>query len=365
MTVYLNHNVLITMILSLVLTSCARRESTYPVRKDIEDAVFASGYIEQENNYLVSSYAEGIITTLPVKEGDSVAQNDLIATINNDVQNNQLQDAKAVFNDAVINASPDSPQLVNIQTQIQQARQQLEFDRENYLRYKDLREKKSVSQLEFEKMELQCQASQNNLIALEKSYKEIQNTLQLNLERSRAQLNTQESLIQDYQISAEAPGTVIHVFKKQGELARRGEAIVRIGRGAYIIKLFVSENDITKIKISQSVAVNVNTYPAKVFHARVSKIHPGFDETEQSYIVEAQFEQLPEIMFSGTQLQANIELGLRENVLVIPTTFVFKGSFVKLESGEAKRIETGSRNSEWTEVISGITEEDLILNPND
>ena len=365
MIVYRNHNLLVALALLLFLSSCAGRETTYPVRRDIEDAVFASGYIEQENNYLVSSYAEGIITSLPVKEGDSVAQDDLIATIDNDVQNNQLQDAKAVFNDAVINASPDSPQLVNIQTQIQQARQQLEFDRENYLRYKDLRERNSVSQLEYEKMELQFKASENNLIALEKNYKEIQNTLQLNLERSRAQLNTQESLIKDYRISAEAPGTVIHVFKKQGELVRRGEAIARIGRGAYLIKLFVSENDITKIKVGQQVAVNVNTYPGRVFHARVSKIHPGFDETEQSYIVEAQFEQLPEIMFSGTQLQANIELGLREKVLVIPTKYVYKGSFVKLESGEERRIETGSRNSEWTEVISGITDEDLILNPDD
>ena len=96
-----------------------------------------------------------------------------------------------------------------------------------------------MSQLEFEKIELQYKASQNNLTALEKNYKEIQNTLQLNLERSLAQLNTQKSLIQDYKITTEASGTVINVFKKQGELVRRGEAIARIGRGAYVIKLFI------------------------------------------------------------------------------------------------------------------------------
>jgi macrolide-specific efflux system membrane fusion protein len=62
----------------------------------------------------------------------------VIAVIENEVQNNQLQDALVVYNDAVKNASPDSPQLQQLQTQIEQAAQQLEFDKENYLRYKDL-----------------------------------------------------------------------------------------------------------------------------------------------------------------------------------------------------------------------------------
>jgi macrolide-specific efflux system membrane fusion protein len=51
---------------------------------------------------------------------------------------------------------------------------------------------------------------------------------------------------------------------------------------------------------------------------------------EQSYIWwKPVFDQLPEKMFSGTQLQANIETGSREEVLVIPTAYVSKGSFVR------------------------------------
>ena len=349
--------------LTLMLASCNSEETTVPVRKHIDEAVFASGHIEQENNYTVSAKVEGILLSFPIKEGDEVHKNDVIAIIENEVQNNQLQDAIAVYKDAADNASPNSPQLQSLQTQIDQGQQQLAFDKENYVRYKGLWEKKSVSKVEFEKAELQYKASLNNLLALEKNYSELRNSLKLNVQRSQVQVHTQQSMLKDYKLITGESGKVINVFKKQGELVRKGEAIANIGSGDYLIKLFVSEDDITKVNIGQAVSVHINTYPDQSFPARVSKIYPGFDESEQSYVLEAQFDQMPEKMFSGTQLQANIETDRRKNVVVIPREFVSKGSFVRLENGEEKQIETGSKNNDWVEVISGISEQDIIVKP--
>ena len=36
-----------------------------------------------------------------------------------------------------------------------------------------------------------------------------------------------------------------------------------------------------------------------------------------------------------------------------------------LKYGGEKKIETGSKNKEWTEVISGLAEGDVIVKPND
>lgn len=344
-----------------MLVSCKQQESTTPVRKNIDDAVFASGHIEQENQYTVSASVEGIILSIPVNEGDSVSKDAPIATIKSDVQNNQLEDASVVYNDASKNASANAPQLEQITAQINQAQQQLALDEKNYNRYKDLLAKNSVSQLDFEKAELQYKATQNNLIALQKSYKEAEDALKLYEQRSLVQLNTQKTVLNDYQLTTTLAGKIISVFKKQGELIRRGEAIAKIGSGAFIIKLFVSEDDIAKINIGKSVVVTINTYPDKVFQAKVTKIYPAFDQTEQSYVLEAKFTQLPDKMFSGTQLQAYIEIGNRKNVLVIPTSYILKESYVKLKNSEEKKIVTGSKNSDWTEVISGITEKDVIV----
>ena len=213
--------------------------------------------------------------------------------------------------------------------------------------------------------ELQYKASQNNLIGLEKNYQEATDALNLNEERSRAQLKNQRSLLEDYQLRATQSGQIINVFKKEGELLRRGETIAKIASGKYIIKLFVAEEDIVKVDLGQYVAVNINTYPNNSYRARITKIYPGFDEIEQSYIVEAQFEQLPEKLFSGTQLQANIETINRKDVLVVPTDYVSRDNSILLENGEEIQIVTGSRNNNWTEVISGISETDVIVKPMD
>ena len=354
---------LLSLGLLLFLAACEEEETTIPTKRNIEDAVFASGYMEQENNYTVSAKVDGILLSLAVKEKDTVAQNEVIAIIENEVQNNQLQDALVVYKDAVKNASPDAPQLQSLRLQIEQAKEQLSFDEEQYERNKELWDKKSVSQLDLDRASLQFKASQSNLLALEKQYQDVQNTLQLSVERSLVQVNTQKSMLKDYALLAGNSGEVIEVFKKQGELVRRGEPIARIASGKYLIRLFISEDDITKIDLGNSIAVTINTYPRAVFPAVVSKIYPAFNEAEQSYIVEAEFAEYPPKMFSGTQLQANIETGNRKKVLVIPTDYVFRGSFVMLPSGQEKEIETGSKNKEWTEVISGLAEEETIVKP--
>jgi len=348
---------------AVVLTSCNRGESLSPVRKNIEEAVFASGFLEQDRIYTISANVEGIITDLPVTEGDSVSKGDVMATIKNDIQNNQVADASAVYNDAVYNASETSPALLQLKSQLDQAQRQFEFDKANYDRYKLLLEKKSVSLFDYEKVELQYRASENNLLAVRKSYDETKNALDLNVQRSRVQLENQKSQLGDYHILADGSGTVIDVYKKAGELVRRGEAVGRIGSGEYVIKLFVAENDITKIRVGQKAALSINTYPKESFAATISKIYPGFDEGEQSYIVEASFDRVPEMMFSGTQLQANILVDSRINALVVPANFVSNGNRVQLKNGTELEIKVGSRNDEWVEILDGLVEKDVIVKP--
>lgn len=355
---------LVCIIVALsLLSSCNSKETTTPTRKNIEDVVFASGYIEQENQYTVSASVDGILTTIPVSEGDKITNNTTVAIIKSDVQNNQVAEAQAVYNNATTNASSNAPILQQIQTKINQAKSQLALDEINYERYKDLREKNSVSQLDFEKVELQYKASLSNLLELKDSYKTTEADLKLSEKRSLAQVNTQKAILDDYKLSSSISGTVINVFKKQGELIRRGEAVAEIGSGAFIIKLFVAEDDIKKVNLNQAVSVHLNTHPNETFKANISKIYPSFYTAEQSYVVEVQFDKVPNKIFSGAQLQANIETGSSKNVLVIPTAYIIRENKVILEKGEERTIKIGRKNSEWTELISGLSEEDIIVKP--
>ena len=82
---------ILALLLFFSLNACQQKESTTPFKKNIEDAVFASGFIEQENNYTVSAKTDGIILSLPIKEGSQVSKDELIALLESDIQINQLK----------------------------------------------------------------------------------------------------------------------------------------------------------------------------------------------------------------------------------------------------------------------------------
>ncbi|TWP24811.1 HlyD family efflux transporter periplasmic adaptor subunit [Apibacter muscae] len=353
-------NYKIVVISCLLFLACSKRETTAPERKNLQEAVFGNGYIKQEDEYTISSTINGLITEVNIKEGDLITPQNLLVRIKSDVPNVQLQDAYVVNNDAIRNTANNSPQILQIQAQINQARQQLILDQNNYDRYKKLKQTNSVSQLDLEKAESQYIASKENLRALEESLAQIKNQLNLAVQRSKIQIENQKAQLEDYNVIGEKEGQVIEVYKKKGELVKIGDPIAKIGSGKYLIRLYISEDDITQIEVGQKLVVNLNTYPNHGFSASISKIYPGFNKDEQSYIVEAEFDKLPEKLFSGTQLQANIKVGERKNVLVIPTDYLVKGRFVTLKDGTEKAVVIGKQNKDWTEILSGITEKDII-----
>ncbi|PZR21905.1 MAG: hypothetical protein DI535_27355 [Citrobacter freundii] len=343
--------------------SCKKPEKTFPVRKNIEEAVFANGFMQRDNEYTISANATGILQELSVKEGDEVNAGQLIAMVNHNEQLSQVQQSTLVYEDAQRNAAASSDQLQQLQQQISQAVAQLATDKANYERYRELKETNSVSQLDYDRTALQYNTSEKNLQILERKYDDLQRSLQLNASTSKAQLNRQKAVLDNYRLQAVSAGTVISVFKENGEVVRNGDAVARIGSGGFLLKMYVSEDDIVKVKTGQIVMVHLNTYPDTTFTARVTKIYPGFDNNEQSYTVEARFDQLPNRLFSGTQLQANIGIGEKQHILVIPAKFVANGDKVQLENGEIRTIKTGIRNDEWVEVVAGLSPTDAIVMP--
>lgn len=360
-----NSTAMIIPILLMCLWACSNRQETRPVRKSLQQAVFASGHLEQEDEYVISATAEGTITELSIREGDHIGVGQILVRIKSDVPNTQLREARIVYNDARKNATPGAPQLSQLEAQIAVARAQLDQDRLNYDRYTALRSKNSVSQLELEKAQLTYKTSHNNLVALEENYTQVQEALRLNAARSLQQVKTQRAILSEYKITTDHPGIVLGVFKKKGELVRKGEVIAKVGSGKHIMKLFIAEDDITRLSLGQRAIIQMNNYPDTTFTATITRILPAFDQTAQSYSVEAEFVNPPPLLLPGTQLQANITQDEVRSVLVIPSSALVRGQFVQMEDGKERAIRTGQKVGSWVEVKAGLTEKDIILLPED
>ena len=85
----------------------------------------------------------------------------------------------------------------------------MNFDRKSFFDYKTLFETHSVSRLDFERAELQYRTSEAHLQALQENYKEMEEALTLNKQRSLAQMNTQKALLDDHTLVTGAAPTLL------------------------------------------------------------------------------------------------------------------------------------------------------------
>jgi len=353
--------IIIGFVAFMLATSCSQNETTHPQRKDITDAVFASGNIFDENEYLIIAATDEYLNKSFVREGDKVQEGMQLFMLSGEIGSAEYATALANFSDAKIKNSESAPQLQQLKLQISQAYLQLINDESNFKRYENLVKTKAVPQIDYDKAKLQYEASKNNKAILEQSLLDLKRQLALNEKNAFEQLKIQKRNQQNDYITANFNGIVMTVNKNQGEYVRRGETIAKLGDGHPMIKLFIAEEDIKLVKLNDTVVVSINTDKQKTYAARISKIYPAFDTKEQSFIAEARFEKIPEPLFYNTQLQANIIIANKANALIIPAKYVINGNSLQLTNGKILQFEKGISNNEWVEVLNGITEKETIV----
>ncbi|MBZ0243685.1 MAG: hypothetical protein K8F24_10755, partial [Bacteroidales bacterium] len=81
----------------------------------------------------------------------------------------------------------------------------------------------------------------------------------------------------------------------------------------------------------------------------------------QSFSCKAIFTDSLDFLMSGTQVQANIIIKDKDNVLVIPRKYLDFGNTVLVKSEGAVKVETGFISNEWVEILSGINANSIVL----
>lgn len=354
----------VSLLIILFLVSCGnKKETTTPQSKTIIDAIFASGSVEFSDEYWATANTEGFILKSYVKEGDRVTANQNLFQLSGRVQSLQSDNARTNYQDALMNANGNSPQIAQQKNKVKQAEEALNADKKNYDRYARLIKSYAVSQMDYDNAKLQFENSKANVNIQKDLLKDLKNQLNLKLKNTKNQLDIQNEYLSDYTIKSSTSGTVLEISKTTGELAKRGELLARIGSGKLITKLFVAEEDINKIELNQKAVLSLNTDNQKTYDAVVSKIYPTFNTAEQSFEIEVSFVNNTPKLFSGTQVQANIVFEERENALIIPAEYLIDNNSVLLENGGEKQVMLGVKNSKWVEVKNGLDKSSTLLKP--
>jgi HlyD family secretion protein len=350
---------------TLYTTGCKPKyDVTSPKIGPVTEAVFASGIIEPKDAYTLTSLSDGFIVRSYVTENDLVKDGQLLFQLDNRQQRTQVQIAQNNVQYAKISAASSSPALGQIKAQIDAARAKVQTDSLTLSRYERLYTTNSVSKQDLDNARLNYQTSQSNYKATLENYNATADKVKQDLTNNESLLQNAVAGNQYYNLLAIGSSKVYQIFKKQGDLVRKGDQVAQLGNpDSIVINLDIDEGSISKVQLGQQVLVELNTEKNKTYEARISKIYPHFNETSQSYKVEARFLKEMPGLISGTQLQANIITNKKDNAMLIPHVYVFNGNRVLIQKDkkmDTATITTGIVSDEWIEVLSGLNADDKI-----
>jgi HlyD family secretion protein len=336
-----------------------------PIKRTITQIIRSTGYLEAEDLLKIGSIVPGIVKKLLVEENQTVTKGTLLA---------------------IIDDGKDDTDVRQTAGQLALAQQDLIYATAYYERQRTLYEAGQLAKDTFEKIT-----------------RDYHNTKALVTVRQA--LHDQAKLIfNNKKILAPEDGIIIQKVSTEGEtvtLASPATIIYTLAKDIrkMKVKLEVDENRIGEIKKGQTAILTFDTYPYKKFTGIVEDVSnaPIKKQTAVSYQASFMLDNTELLLRPGMTVNARITVGERESVSSLPG-YVFalnplvieeiarithhtftplsrevkkelelKGAYktvwvVKDQSFIEKAVELGINDNAFFEVLSGLSEEEEIIN---
>jgi len=348
-------------------TACNSDQTVKPTKKNLTEAVYASGFLVAENEYNVFALSDGYIVEKPKKSGDLISKGETILRIQNDAPSAKMDAAYTAVDIAKQNASNNSYLLNELKLKLSNAAAKLSNDSINFVRYKNMFSAGAATKTQYDQSALTYESAVRDYLALKEQYAKALDQTKLELKNAQSNLAASGMDLANYTIKSNMTGRLFELKKELGEIVRRTDVVAVVGDAEKkLIQLNVDQSDISKIKLGQQVVVKMDISANKTHTAQISKIYPTMNKMDQSFLVEAEFADSSRFDFIHASIEANIIIAQKENVLVIPKTTLIGENEVEVKQITGKKkvtIKKGLENLEYVEVLDGISETDEVIIP--
>ena len=214
-----------------------------------------------------------------------------------------------------------------------------------------------------------------------------QKSAQLSHARTRAaetqlRLDTLERLIEGCTIRARGPGLVVYEENLNSNPRRK----LRIGDRVFatqgivtipevnrmLVEASISESEVHRVKAGQSAEVRVEAFPDLKLTGKVTRVgtlasasvNRPFDDKRFDLIIT--LDPTPADLRPEMTIRADVIVGSRTNVLMVPVTAVFnnQGSRIVYVTGatgtEARAVDVGESNDRMIEIVAGLREGERV-----
>lgn len=358
--------------------------SVLPLSKsDVVDTLTVSGPVEGTDSVEVVSNLHAEILSIPVKEGDKIEKDQVLATLDrNDVQK-EVDIAKNAYDLAVSTYNEKQQEAVNGYAK---ARQDYNAAKANFDRTHALFQAGSASQLELEtasdglnnaSRELKTFTIKNGKPVADESYS-------LQIENAEFTLDQKKKMLDNTEVKSPIAGTVVRVNCKVGRFADKTDndkPMFEIDNlDTLEMKINVSEYSIGKVEAGQPVEISADILNGQTVRGEVSAISPTGEEkgggsTERVIPTTIKILDQNTRLIAGITAKAKIVLNKAENVYAVPVSALIQQPDGTVAIAEVKNsvahlvpVTTGVESdimSEITPVKEGRLTDgmEIIVNP--
>ena len=335
----------------------------------IEDFYEATGTIKAKTTTDVSSNIMGRIVSLRVVEGDTVSRGQLLIEIDNSESKTQSDKARAGLKEAEASLIEVARSADSANAAVRTAEANKRFAETTFARYKELHDRRSASDQEYDEARSKLDTS---ISELDRARANVQTIMAKNkqinarIEQAKAEIAGTKVQAGYTRIVSPVSGVVVKKFVEQGATAAPGSPLLSIeDNSQYRLEANVEESRTKLIHIGNRVNVRIDAIGKGEVIGTIAEVLPTADAASRSYIVKIDLPADPAYR-TGLYGLARFPLAQKEAITVPQAAIMERGQltgvYVVANDGSVqfRIITTGKTSEGMTEALSGLSEGDEI-----
>jgi len=191
--------------------------------------------------------------------------------------------------------------------------------------------------------------------------------------QAEAALRYAETQLSYTRIASPIDGVIASVSTQEGETIAAGLTaptfVTIIDLSRLQVDALVDETDIGRVKVGQSATFTVDSFPDEEFEGTVTAIYPKaiIDQNVVDYDVVVTIANPRGLLRPDMTANVTINVATKGNVLAVPNKAVKREDGIKVvyvvqqDSLVRRSVKTGWKDSDYTEITSGLKEEERVL----
>lgn len=254
-----------------------------------------TGTIES-TNVIVSSKNAGEIKSILFNEGEQVNAGDTILIIDHEALEYQLEQALAGEQIAqaqlgLMLKGARSEDINQAEEMMKQSEINFNTAKNDFDRFKQLWDSKSISQKQFEDMTARYEVAMAQYNSAKENYQKVKKIFRPeeieqakgNLKKAKASVDLLKKNIRDSYVTSPIKGFIVKKFIEVGETVTPMSSLFKVSDLEVVeLVIYVSEVELGKIKLGQKAEVTIDTYPDRKYEGKVTYLSPEAEFTPKN-----------------------------------------------------------------------------------